>query len=37
VDRFCARAEGAPGGNGRPLLPLIPYPRWGVRPEKQMV
>jgi hypothetical protein len=37
VDGFCARAEGAPGGNGRPLLPPILYPRWGVRPEEQMV
>jgi hypothetical protein len=30
-------ALGVPGRERAPVLPPTPYPRWGVRPEEQMV
>jgi hypothetical protein len=30
-------ALGVPGRERAPVLPLTPYPRWGVRPEEQLV
>jgi hypothetical protein len=30
-------ALGVPGRERAPVLPPTPYPRWGVRPEEQLV